>query len=526
MPHHLRTPAQHGDMLISPEGSLSELARANEAALSRPSLWGQPLARLREEARAEVYSLASRYTNDVVGLLGLGEIPLLPTEWVIGGHQPELFHPGVWVKNAIVAGLATQLDGVGLNLIVDNDVCAEAAVRVPSRLDPVEMTRLEWDLPRSQSPWEERPRPDAEMFASFGERCREQLRPWGIEPLAAGQDWRASPDRGIVDRLVQLRAKFERTVGVRNLELKVSDLSDTQCFRRFLLGALREAPQLHEAYNTSLTEYWATNRIRSRSHPVPPLETEADGIELPFWVWRAGESRRGRLFVEVTGPETLRLHDGSRQVGTISTRSETVALQALGEFRQRGWKIRPRALMLTLFSRLWLGSIFVHGIGGAKYDEMTDSLMQRWLGLQPPQIIVASATWRLFDRFAGPPLEPEIKRLQQELRSIRWNPELVQVGGGSDVPTQALREEKSALLASALDPATRHARIQSLNTALRQTLPDHEQQVRHHLQQLVAALPDQQSLRSREFSANLFPAEVMQDLLRRAIGASGLTGSE
>lgn len=568
MPHHLRAPVQHGDILVSPKGSLSALTRANEAAMNPQSLWGRPLSRLREQARAEVYSLATRYTNEVVGppsvgtasvaihsandglpehrlggnpSFSTGEDPRnveqravsipdatstpIPSYWVIGGHQPELFHPGVWLKNAVVAGLATQLDGVGLNLIVDNDVCTESAVRIPSRFDSAVLTSLEWDVPRPPSPWEERPRPDADLFANFGDRCREHLRPWGIEPLAAGQDWRASPDRGIVDRLVQLRARFERPVGVRNLELKVSDLSDTQCFRLFLLGSLRDAPQLFEAYNTSLAEYREINRIRSRSHPVPPLEATADGIEVPFWVWRAGEARRGRLFVEVTGPVTLRLHDGSREVGLIPTHSEAVALQALGEFRQQGWKIRPRALTLTLFSRVCLGSIFVHGIGGAKYDELTDALMQRWLGLMPPQIIVATATWRLFERFAGPPLESEIVRLKRELRSIRWNPELVQAGAEIDAQTQALREEKSALLApataSVTDPATRHARLQSLNTALRQTLTAHEQQVRHHLQQLLAALPHQQSLHSREFSANLFPAEVMQDLLHRARDACG-----
>ncbi len=571
MPNHLRAPARHGDLLLAPEGSLAELTCANEVRLAAGQLWGQPLATLRDDARAEVSQLASRYTSDLVGPerverphLSLkpphpGPLPhsgvhsegradcggegaektlAVPQHWLIGGHQPELFHPGVWVKNAVVAGLATQLGGVGLNLIVDNDVCAGASVRIPSGSGSAGITSLDWDVPRPQSPWEERPAPDEEMFATFGERCREQLRPWGIEPLAAGQDWGASPERGVVDRLVQLRARFEQSAGIRNLELKVSDLADTVCFRRFLLGALREAPQLRDAYNSSLADYRATNRIRSRSHPVPPLDATAQGIEVPFWIWRAGETRRSRLFVEVAGPELLRLHDGSREVGTIPLRSEEVSLQALSDLRQQGWKIRPRALTLTLFCRVWLGSGFVHGIGGAKYDELTDTLMQRWLGLTPPQIIVATATLRLFERFTSPPLEPEIARLQRELRLIRWNPELVQNEASEKVAffsekgrpfsekKAALHAEKSALLASALAPATRHAGIQSVNTALRATLTEYEHQVRHNLQQLLTSLPHQQSLRSREFAANLFPAEAMQTLFRRAIAVSCSTNSD
>ena len=577
MPNHLRAPAQHGDLLLSPEGSLVGLVRANEARLAAGQLWGQSLGEVRKKARAEVYQLATRYTSHLIepesverphhplkpphpgplphsgvhsdsradcGGEGAEKTLAVPQHWIIGGHQPELFHPGVWVKNAVVSGLATQLGGVGLNLVVDNDVCTGSSVRMPCGLDSAGMASLDWDVPRPQSPWEERPAPDAETFATFGARCREHLSPWGMEPLAASQDWGASPERGIVDRLVQLRCRFEQSAGIRNLELKVSDLAETQCFRRFLLGALRKASQLRKAYNSSLADYRATNRIHSRSHPVPPLDATAQGIEVPFWVWRAGETRRSRLFVEAVGPETLRLLDCSREVGTISTRSEETALQALSDLRQQGWKIRPRALTLTLFCRVWLGSGFVHGIGGAKYDELTDTLMQRWLGLTPPDIIVATATLRLLERFAGPPLEAEIARLQRELRLIRWNPELVQTAAAESVvfrsanehpfaerkatiPAErkaALHAEKSALLASALDPATRHARIQSVNTALRATLTEYEHQVRHDLQQLLTALPPQQSLRSREFAANLFPAEAIQELFRRAMERVTLVG--
>ncbi len=549
MPNRLHAPAGNGDLLVAPEGSRAELVRANEAQLAAGQLWGRPLAEVREESRAEVSQLASRSTSELIGPESVAfrsakgrsfaeqKTTLCSPHWIIGGHQPELFHPGVWVKNAVVAGLATQVGGVGLNLVVDNDVCAGSSVRVPSRPDLPGMTSLDWDVPHPQSPWEERPLPNAELFASFGERCREQLRPWGIEPLAAGQDWGASPERGVVDRLVQLRARFERSVGVRNLELKVSDLADTQSFRRFLIGGLRDAEILRAVYNSALTDYRTLHRIRSRSHPVPALEATTEGIEVPFWVWRAGEVQRHRLFVQATGSGTLRLHDGHREVGAISATSETTALVQLQDLRGQGWKIRPRALTLTLFCRVCLGSVFVHGIGGAKYDEMTDKLMERWLKLTPPQIIVATATLRLFERFAGPPLEPEIARLQRELRLIRWNPELVlQTAAAESVVFHSAKErpfeepkatilaerkatlhaEKSALRASALDPATRHTRLQSLNTALRAGLSEYEQQVRHDLQQCLTTLPHQQFLHSREFPANLFPKEAIQELFHRA----------
>ena len=53
------------------------------------------------------------------------------TPLVVTGHQPELFHPGVWVKNFATAAIARAHGGLGLNLIVDNDLPKSASIRVP-----------------------------------------------------------------------------------------------------------------------------------------------------------------------------------------------------------------------------------------------------------------------------------------------------------------------------------------------------------------------------------------------------------
>ena len=38
--------------------------------------------------------------------------------------------------------------------------------------------------------------------------------------------------------------------------------------------------------------------------------------------------------------------------------------------------LRPRALTLTLFARLCVADFFIHGIGGGKYDEVTDRIIR------------------------------------------------------------------------------------------------------------------------------------------------------
>ena len=86
---------------------------------------------LRRQARGEVVAAADRASS-----LRFGE-PLpdaTPADsFVLAGHQPELFHPGVWVKNFALFGLARQHGATPLNLIVDNDTLKTAALHLPVR---------------------------------------------------------------------------------------------------------------------------------------------------------------------------------------------------------------------------------------------------------------------------------------------------------------------------------------------------------------------------------------------------------
>ena len=58
----------------------------------------------------------------------------------------------------------------------------------------------------------------------------------------------------------------------------------------------------------------------------------------------------------------------------------------------QGFKVRPRALSLTLFVRLCLANVFWHGLGGGKYDEVTDDIIRKFFELAPPAFIVATET--------------------------------------------------------------------------------------------------------------------------------------
>ncbi len=67
-------------------------------------------------------------------------------------------------------------------------------------------------------------------------------------------------------------------------------------------------------------------------------------------------------------------------------------MTAWQQLEARGIKVRSRALTTTLYARLFLADLFVHGIGGGKYDELTDELIQGFFECEPPIYLVFSAT--------------------------------------------------------------------------------------------------------------------------------------
>ena len=57
------------------------------------------------------------------------------------------------------------------------------------------------------------------------------------------------------------------------------------------------------------------------------------------------------------------------------------AVERLRELPAGSIRLRTRALTTTMFSRFLLGDLFIHGIGGAKYDELGDEIARRFFGI-------------------------------------------------------------------------------------------------------------------------------------------------
>lgn len=526
----MRAPREDRAAVIIPAWNAAPTALVQNQTLFRQmsgGLLGLAWDEWRSWCRESCLAAAREYTSNTLGL----SLPSGPTgPLIIGGHQPELFHPGVWAKNFSVGRLAQQVRGTSLHLIVDNDASAQASVSVPagSRAEP-RLQPIPFDAPRPLQPWEHVPVTDHELFATFPERLRSALSPWGIEPLVRDA-WPAAQSQaqrggGLVDALTTARATIERQWGLHNLELPMSRVCTLAPFLWMVAAIAARLPEFVEHHNAVLREYRVLNRVRSRSHPVPDLAQTEDWYEAPFWVWRSGDTQRDRLWVRQNGAE-LTIRDRREELLRLRLNGDqdaAAAVEQLQGLEQRGIHLRTRALTTTLFARLGLADLFVHGLGGAKYDEMTDALLGRFFDVDPPAFLTVSATAHLPLGGSWNVTIEDRGRLLHEQRDLEHNPDR-----HGDMQTSAasatLAAEKRQLVASLnhesiefrsmsrVERRRHYQRLRAVNAELAGTLSAERQRLGDDQLRIDQQLAANQILRRREFSWVTFPAEKLQGL--------------
>jgi hypothetical protein len=467
------------------------------------------------EARSEFLQLAAQYTRqyrdlDADPVAGSPDRPLL-----LAGHQPQLFHVGVWSKNFVLDRLARRTQGIAVHLIIDNDLAGTVAIRVPA--GTAAAPRLEmvaYDRASTDAPYEERLLLDRSLFDSFADRVRHSIEPLVSNPLL--RDWWPRVvrdeygDANLGRRVAQARHQLEAAWGLRTLELPLSMACETRGFRQFVLQLLGEPSRLLRDYNDSLHEFRRANRVRSRSHPVPELELADGWHEAPLWIWTREDPRRRRLFAR-RRPGFVDLTDRGNGNWTIPGRAED-ALEELTALAQRGVRIRPRALTTTMYARLILCDLFVHGVGGGKYDQLTDAILRAWLGIEPPRFQVVTATAQL--PIARPPVtQDDLRRVDRILRDMTFNPDryVAEVG-----PPAALAAEKRAWLAREPHRGAgreRHLALERINAELRTFVADRRSELQSDRDRLDELLRHERLLGSREFAFCLFPEATLRHLL-------------
>ncbi|MHC4879130.1 MAG: hypothetical protein ACYTGL_21970 [Planctomycetota bacterium] len=529
----LRVPREDGAFLARPALShVGSLLEQNVAQIADAdcSVAGVPLDELRQLAREEILRAAAYWTRELLGrqpeFVNCGPL-------IVSGHQPELFHPGVWVKNFAAAQIARQCGAVSLNLVVDNDIAAARRIRVPSgtREQPT-LSSVEFDATEPAMPWEEAKIVDRPRFESFGIRVQQAMAHWSMPAPLAQSVWQFAVEhsrktQNLGDCLTAARARLEHVLGFGNLELPIRHLTAQPSFHTLVADILGRAAEFRKIHNAVLAEFRRVNRVRSQTHPVPELSEQDGWIEVPFWIWKSGDTVRQRAFVKPGSPEVLLASapDESAAVAGLSPEmaDDPASTQhVLTLLAQQSVRLRPRALATTIYSRLILSDLFIHGIGGAKYDEMTDRILSRFFGIDPPKFLTLSATAYLPFAEPFPVSQAEEGRLRQVLWELQHNPQRYVTT--DDQTAASLIAEKQQLVDESASPGDspqdrpglhRYRRMPEVNRKLAAWTAERQRLTSSELTAVRQQLTANQTLASREFAWCLYPLERIQKLIAR-----------
>lgn len=345
---------------------------------------------------------------------------------VVTGHQPGLFHPGVWVKHLLVDRLSELLDATGLNLVVDSDVAADTGFDVPSfDRDGLRLSRQSLvALPGPDTPYESVQGPDEAQIEELVRHVLADLTTLpnpaparAFERFAAALRTTRRDTQSLGASTTRARRAHEASLATTYFELPVSAQSRTDEFLAFFLEIAERIEEFHDVYNGALREYRATYEVRSPANPFPDLVVRDGLIETPFWLMDE-MGVRATLYLKCEGALSMVCHANGCKVELRRGR----LVDNIAELRRRRIQVRPKALVLTLFARMFVADLFIHGVGGAKYDRVTDAIISDFFNVEPPAYLAVTATLWLATGAEIQQVET-VAELRQRLHALQHNPD-------------------------------------------------------------------------------------------------------
>jgi hypothetical protein len=249
---------------------------------------------------------------------------------------------------------------------------------------------------------------------------------------------------------------------------------------------------------------------------VPDLARDGDWIETPFWGWRSDRPRRGRLFVRGAAG-AIGLRCGPDSWPSLKADSTAALVRSWRELQPAGFKVRTRALSLTLFTRLCLADLFVHGLGGGKYDEVTDAIIRGFFGIEAPAYLVVTGTLRLPLPRHGVD-QDDYRRLAWRLRDLTFNPQRHIAADARLTPA----EMEAAMTKAVLIPheplrhkerKDRFFQMRQLNEALQPLVAAQRQEAENALRALTEQLQENAVSARRDYAFCLYPEEKLRAFL-------------
>lgn len=291
---------------------------------------------------------------------------------VMAGHQPVIYHPGLLYKVTKLHELADDTKSLAVSVAIDTDEGDGGRLVWPLR-ENGQITVKHSTIAKGGKLYRDQMiRSAEEVRVVFVEVMRDLVES-GLTDVAARVDEVSKLYQSLEGEQVAVANSIVRAALTKRivLEVPLSSLCGTPSWKARMLQIFKEPERFVSLYNKTLDAYRDEHGIKNPANPFPNMTVGEEKLELPFWS----------------------IEDGFRAPLFVKQRGEAcVAAGAL---------VVPRGSMVTFLLRSACADLFIHGLGGGKYDRFVDVFAQAYCGSGLPSFVVASETRHLFPHEAA-----------------------------------------------------------------------------------------------------------------------------
>ena len=270
---------------------------------------------------------------------------------VMSGHQPMVFHGGILAKLIALDEAAKRTGAQALWIVPDQDIFDASLIRLP--MGRRESLRAEHVALYHQD--------RAPTGVPTGSLPAVEIAGEALEHEVVGELAQWLDQFGSMETLAEQFGYGVIEYACDRLGMAVptmvfaSQLMEVDSIRAVIEKMIGDSRRCVEMYNEGVALFPAAG--------VRALRIEGDRIELPMWGMRAGAAR-------------------------VAIDTENV-----GEFEFE--ELVPRGLLMSALCRMQLGDVFIHGLGGDVYDQISERWFGDWFGVELMPKAKVSADLRL-----------------------------------------------------------------------------------------------------------------------------------
>ncbi len=541
-----KVPQKNKQIFLSPSGDkIGSLLEENKKIFSQYSfkILNQPFKEVRKKSRKGVVKEALKFSKKFDPDIGEKINP--DYQYIIqSGHQPVFFHPGIWIKNIFLNELIKSPllnKCLGLNIILDNDICKDLNLSLPvlSSNGNLKLEKVNFlsSALTPNLPLEEYPYPSLELITKFTRDiiCKLKLLESDNKDIlnnfknfarylenSSRFCSRNYKKANLGEFLGLARRLYEQELKSTYLEIPFSQICGSDEILSFFLEIIKNIKSFSKIYNNKLDGYRKLFKIRNRTHPSLNLMIKENLIEIPFWIWGEREQRR-KIFI-LREKEVNYLYNESCGKIVHIEKDSLKSLSSLKTFlKEKKLKIRPKALLLTLYNRLFISDLFIHGLGGAKYDLVTDEIIREFFKVEPPHFLVVSCTLHLNFKSSPKASNFKISALKKKIRDLEFNPERYvdklpltkkeknQIAELAEKKTELIKKIKRTL--SPIEKQKISEEIKAINNFMAEKIIPLKYELNKKIEKEEEKIKQSKVYTFREFPYCFFSAKTLRNLL-------------